>query len=51
MFQLNTFKMGATMDVAMNDVNRCCNRCQNTLGVKTTYTGLEEQETLMDMED
>ena len=50
MFQPNAFKMGATMDVAFDDINRCYNGCQMMMGVKTTYTGLKKQETLIDME-
>ena len=38
------------MDVAFDDINRCYNGCQMTMGVNTTYTGLKEQETLIDME-
>ena len=36
------YKMGVTMDVALNGPNRCCNGCYNRMGVKTTYTGLED---------
>ena len=43
--------MGDVMDVAFDDINRCYNGCQMTTGVNTTYTGLEEQETLIDMEN
>ena len=39
------------VDVAFDDINRCCNGCQVMMGVNTTYTGLEEQETLIDMEN
>ena len=42
--------MGDVVDVAFDDINRCCNGCQIMMGVKTTYTGLKEQETLIDME-
>ena len=34
-----------------NDINRGYNGCQMMTGVNTTYTGLEEQETLIDMEN
>ena len=44
-------KMGDVVDVAFDDINRCCNGCQVMMGVNTTYTGLEEQETLIDMEN
>ena len=36
----NPLKMGDVMDVAFDDINRCCNGCQIMMGVKTTYTGL-----------
>ena len=36
----NPLKMGDVMDVAFDDINRCCNGCQMMMGVKTTYTGL-----------
>ena len=42
--------MGDEMGVAFDDINRCYNGCQMMMGVKTTYTGLKEQETLIDME-
>ena len=43
-------KMGVMMDVALDSFNRCCSGCYDRMGVKTTYTGLKEQETLIDME-
>ena len=43
--------MGDVVDVAIDDINRWCNGCQVMMGVNTTYTGLEEQETLIDMEN
>ena len=33
-----------------NNVNRCYTGWLMVMGVKTTYTGLEEQETLIDVE-
>ena len=39
------------MGVAFDDINRCYNGCQLMMGVKTTYTGQKEQETLIDMEN
>ena len=44
-------EMGATTDAVYEDINRCYNGCQMTTGVNTTYTELEEQETLIDMEN
>ena len=43
--------MGDEVGVVFDDINRCYNGCQMTTGVNTTYTGLEEQETLIDMEN
>ena len=43
--------MGDEVGVVFDDINRCYNGCQKTTGVNTTYTGLEEQETLIDMEN
>ena len=43
--------MGVTMDVALDGFNRCCNGCYDRMGVKTTYTGQEDQETLVDTEN
>ena len=43
--------MGDEVGVAFDDINRCYNGCQMMMGVKTTYTGLKEQETLIDMEE
>ena len=44
-------KMGVTMDVALNGFNRCCSGCYDRMGVKTTYTGQEEQEPPVDTEN
>ena len=44
-------KLGNVVGVVCNDINRCYNGCQMMTGVNTTYTGLEEQETLIDMEN
>ena len=41
-------KMGVTMDVALDGFNRCCSGCYDRMGVKTTYTGQEDQEALVD---
>ena len=43
-------KLGDVVGVVCNDINRCYNGCQMMTGVNTTYTGLEEQETLIDVE-
>ena len=43
--------MGDEVGVVFDDINRCYNGCQMMMGVKTTYTGLKEQETLIDMEE
>ena len=39
------------MDVALNGFNRCCSGCYDRMGVKTAYTGQEDQETLVDTEN
>ena len=44
-------KLGDVVGVVFNDINRCYKGCQMKTGVNTTYTGLEEQETLIDMEN
>ena len=41
-------KMGVTIDALLNGFNRCYSRCQNRMGVKTTYTGQEDYETLVE---
>ena len=43
--------MGVTMDVALDGFNRCCGGCYYRMGVITTYTGQEDQETLVDTEN
>ena len=43
--------MGTTTDAGYEDINRCYNGCWMMTGVNTTYTELEEQETLIDMEN
>ena len=43
--------MGVMMDVALNGFNRCCSGCYDKMGVKTAYTGQEDQETLVDTEN
>ena len=43
--------MGVTMDALLNGFNRCYSRCHDRMGVKTTYTGQEDQETLVEMEN
>ena len=43
--------MGVTMDVALDGFNRCCSGCYDRMGVKTAYTGQEDQETLVDTKD
>ena len=47
----STTEMGVTMDVALNGFNRCCSGCYDRMGVKTTYTGQEDQEPLVDTEN
>ena len=43
--------MGATTDAVSNDINRGYTGWLMMIGAKTTYTGLEEQEILTDMEN
>ena len=42
--------LGDVMGDVRNNVNRCYTGWLMVMGVKTTYTGLEEQETLIDVE-
>ena len=48
-YKSESTNLGDAVGVVRNDIDWCYAGCQRMMSVKTTYTGLEEQETLIDI--